>query len=393
VTGPLRVTLKGTTANSAQVENSAPYPSGSDVTNSPMYVSGVRNTRKFLEWIRAKTASKLLVQMKRENLVLVSETANGFRATIGARPSLGEGKGLSFHTSLAEDGCIRLKLKKLGKRMPEAEIKKELEALHINVQALMLLRWKRRDRDSEKDRPLTPQFIVSVARRHDVSKVRSLTELCGLRFQVVTYIAPKWPLQCKRCQRFGHTQRNCGYAPRCVACGDAHPSGTCATSKQQLKCSSCGGNHTANYRGCSKWKEARAAAAKREKGKGGQKDGVSSRLPAPKSAPARPSSGEEKLGPGWKHVGQGGRVMKAQTMKEPTPNPSGADGQTRGRNAPAEGQPKLGSPSEPVVDPQPPQSNHTDISSSRHPPSHRVSHHSRGSPTSSTTFPPRPAYC
>jgi hypothetical protein len=29
----------------------------------------------------------------------------------------------------------------------------------------------------------------------------------------------------------GHTQRNCGYAPRCVACGDEHPSGMCVTPK------------------------------------------------------------------------------------------------------------------------------------------------------------------
>jgi hypothetical protein len=64
----------------------------------------VRNTRKFLEWIRAKTASKLLAQMKGEILMRVSETADGFRATIGALRSLREGKGVSFHTfSLPED--------------------------------------------------------------------------------------------------------------------------------------------------------------------------------------------------------------------------------------------------------------------------------------------------
>jgi hypothetical protein len=52
-----------------------------------------------------------------------------------------------------------------------------------------------------------------------VSKVRSLTELCGLRVSVESYVAPKGPLQCKSGQRFGHTQQNCGYAPRCAACG------------------------------------------------------------------------------------------------------------------------------------------------------------------------------
>jgi hypothetical protein len=44
--------------------------------------------------------------------------------------------------------------------MPEVEIREELEALHINVQAVMQLRSKRRDQDPEKDRTLTPHFIV-----------------------------------------------------------------------------------------------------------------------------------------------------------------------------------------------------------------------------------------
>ena len=58
-----------------------------------------------------------------------------------------------------------------------------------------------------------------------MSKVRSINELCGLWVSLETYVAPKGPLQCKRCQRFGHTQPNCGYAPRCVACGGSNLSG------------------------------------------------------------------------------------------------------------------------------------------------------------------------
>jgi hypothetical protein len=45
---------------------------------------------------------------------------------------------------------------------------------------------------------------VTVARGPEVAKVRSLTELCGLRVSVEKYVAPKGSLQCKRCQRFGH---------------------------------------------------------------------------------------------------------------------------------------------------------------------------------------------
>jgi len=63
--------------------------------------------------------------------------------------------------------------------------------------------------------------------------VRSLNKLCGLRVTVETYVAPKGPLQCKRCQRFGHTQRNCRYTPQCVACGGSHLSGDCPAPQGQ----------------------------------------------------------------------------------------------------------------------------------------------------------------
>jgi hypothetical protein len=102
-----------------------------------VYVSGVRDVRKFLTWVRAKSG-KLAAQMTGEYLMLVPETAYGFRATISALQSHGEGEGASFHTiSLPEDRYVRLLLKNLGKRMPETEIREELEALHIQVQDVM----------------------------------------------------------------------------------------------------------------------------------------------------------------------------------------------------------------------------------------------------------------
>jgi hypothetical protein len=122
----------------------------------------VRNTRKFVERFRAKTARKLLAQMDVEILMLVPEAADGFRATTGALRSLGEGKGVSFHKFfLPEKCCIRLLLKNLGKCVSEAEIKEEQGALHINVQGLMQRRSKIRDQDPEKDRPLTRHEALS----------------------------------------------------------------------------------------------------------------------------------------------------------------------------------------------------------------------------------------
>jgi hypothetical protein len=152
-----------------------------------------------------------------------------------------------------------------------------------------------------------------------------------LRLKLVTTNAPKWLLQCKSCHRLGHTQRNCGCALRCVACGYEHPSGKGVTPKQQLKCCSCEGNHTANYRGCSKWKEVKAAAAKRAQAESNGKDGVCTRLPAPKSAQAKHSSEQDKLGHGRNHVVRSGRVVKTQATPSPAQlHPAQEDG-PRGR--------------------------------------------------------------
>jgi hypothetical protein len=128
---------------------------------------------------------------------------------------------------------------------------------------------------------------------------------------VETYTAPKGPLHCKRCQRSSHTQRYCGYATLCVACGEAHPSAECASTKQQLKCCSCGGIHTANFRGCVKWKVAKAALAKRTPV--GKKEGSAPSTVAPKL-----TAEQEILGPDWTHVFREGRVVKA-TPSNPIP--------------------------------------------------------------------------
>jgi hypothetical protein len=72
--------------------------------------------------------------MKGEILMLVHKTTDIFRATIGTLRSLDESEGVSFQTfSLSEDGCVRLLVENLGKRMPKADIQEELKALRINV--------------------------------------------------------------------------------------------------------------------------------------------------------------------------------------------------------------------------------------------------------------------
>jgi hypothetical protein len=151
--------------------------------------------------------------------------------------------------------------------------------------------------------------------------VRYLTELFGLRVSVETHVAPTNPKQFKRCQRFRHTQRNCGYPPWCVVCGEKRLSGECSTPTQLPKCCSCEDNHTANYQGCSKWKEVKAALAKREQTERKQANGATRRPAAPKYADVGPSLEQDSLGLGSNHIIQGGHVVKATLPYPPEPSP------------------------------------------------------------------------
>jgi hypothetical protein len=135
--------------------------------------------------------------------MVVPSTADGFRADISALRSLDGWTGVSFHTfTLPEDRCLRLLVKNLGRGKPKSVVREELESLNIRVRVVTQLRFGRRDQDLAKNRLPTPHFIVSVARVPEVSRVRSITDLCSLRVSVGSYVAPKGPVQCKRCQRF-----------------------------------------------------------------------------------------------------------------------------------------------------------------------------------------------
>jgi hypothetical protein len=112
--------------------------------------------------------------------MVVPSTSKFFRSDVNALLSLYGGDGVSFHTfTLQEDRCVRLLLKNLDRGMPESVIREELEALDIYVQGVMQLRSGHRDQDPTKDHPLAPHFIESVARGPEVSKVQSITDLCG----------------------------------------------------------------------------------------------------------------------------------------------------------------------------------------------------------------------
>jgi hypothetical protein len=112
--------------------------------------------------------------------MLVPKTAIGFRATVIALRSLDGSKGVSFHTfSLTKNRCVRLLLKNLGKQVPESVFLEWMGTPGIHVEGVLQLRSGRSDQNETPDRPLTPHFIVSVARGMEFQEVLIFSELCS----------------------------------------------------------------------------------------------------------------------------------------------------------------------------------------------------------------------
>lgn len=110
-----------------------------------------------------------------------------------------------------------------------------------------------------KNKVPQPMFKVELApnasklKRNEVHPIYSLRYLLHRRVQVEEPHKRHGPVQCTNCQEFGHTKTYCTLRPVCVACGDIHKVSECKLSKEDSsnrKCGNCGGNHTANYRGC-----------------------------------------------------------------------------------------------------------------------------------------------
>lgn len=64
--------------------------------------------------------------------------------------------------------------------MHESVVSEDLEAMDISVQGVMQLRSGRRDQSPEKERPVTPYSIVTIARCFEVVKFAPLLSFAGL---------------------------------------------------------------------------------------------------------------------------------------------------------------------------------------------------------------------
>ena len=132
----------------------------------------------------------------------------------------------------------------------------DLKALGFNVLSVVNITKKKKVNDKQITDSL-PLFTLTFDHSEDIKKVFSITHIVNTRVKIEAIKKQKDQIpQCKRCQRYEHTQSFCKREARCVKCAGSHLTIHCTMDiKAPAKCSNCHEAHPANYRGCMVAKE------------------------------------------------------------------------------------------------------------------------------------------
>ena len=131
-----------------------------------------------------------------------------------------------------------------------AELKEALQELGFDIKNVI--------NNINKNKIPQPMFKVELTpdckklKKNEIHPLYNLRYLLHHRITVEEPLKRKGPVQCMNCQEFGHTKAYFTLRPVCVACVYLQESSVCTKNKGDIavkKCSNCGGNHTANYRG------------------------------------------------------------------------------------------------------------------------------------------------
>lgn len=146
---------------------------------------------------------------------------------------------------------IRVLAKNLHKTCSPAAIKDDLTTCNFKIMDVTPKYKRNYTNGKETATALTDMFILTFNNTEDIKKIFEIQYICNSKVKIEALRTSKLIPQCKKCQRFGHTQNYCQRAPVCVKCAGKHLTAECKkTDSAPPKCSNCSEPHPASYRGC-----------------------------------------------------------------------------------------------------------------------------------------------
>lgn len=213
----------------------------------PVIVSNLENYNTINNSLQSKQIKFTNNLMNNKQLKINVETENDFRELT---KFMNDSK-FEWHTyENKQTRPIRVMARNLHPTCNSEDIKEDLKTKGFKVLDVTNKIKKTRIEENIVITPL-PLFVLTFHNGEDIKKIYEIQYICHLKVKIEALRSNKLIPQCKKCQRFGHTQKFCQRAVKCVKCAGNHLTATCTKpTNAPPKCSNCGEPHPANYRGC-----------------------------------------------------------------------------------------------------------------------------------------------
>ena len=208
----------------------------------PIFVRGLLDFAAFRTvLINLVGTNNFFVKSTSKNLKIQSSNSDTYRSII---KYLKESKA-EYHTFQAqEDKSFRIVVRNLHPSTPTVDIGIAIQEIGYTVRNVTNVLHK-------TTKSKLPIFFVDLEPAVINQDIFHLNSLLNTKIKIEEPYKRREIIQCINCQEYGHSKTYCAYPSRCVRCNSNHSTSACnKTSDQPPVCVLCGGDHTANYRGC-----------------------------------------------------------------------------------------------------------------------------------------------
>lgn len=213
----------------------------------PIFIKGVLNYSDLLsELTKLIGPNSFKCKSTSTHLKIQTEKPDDYRKLIHF---LNE-REASFHTyQLQSDKPYRVVIRNLHPSTPAADIISAIEEIGFPTRQVTNIKH-------HQTKTALPMFFVDLEPDPSNKNIFNVKSLLHTIVKVEEPHKRRDIPQCLNCQSYGHTRAYCSYPPRCVKCGESHPTSACKkTPDTPATCALCSGNHPANYKGCTVHKE------------------------------------------------------------------------------------------------------------------------------------------
>ncbi|KAJ8707694.1 hypothetical protein PYW07_011371 [Mythimna separata] len=224
----------------------------------PIFVTGVINVNSLKDVLNKFLTSELYIMTTLKSGHVIKLIPKDIQTYKMIRENFIANNISHYTYQLKSERAYRVILRGLHASENTTEISKELLDIGHEVRQIVNIRHR-----ATKE-PL-PIFYVDLEPKPNNKAIFDVKYLNNMKISFEAPYKKKEIIQCKRCQRFGHSKNQCFRPYRCVKCGSTHPTTTC-TKKPDIEatCANCDEKHPASYKGCKVYKQYRERILKLE---------------------------------------------------------------------------------------------------------------------------------